>query len=120
MSGSRIAVIGSREFTDYAVMEAVLNSFLETCKWPVVLVSGGARGADNLAERYAAENKIPIHIIRADWNAYGKAAGFLRNTKIVEACDDCVAFWDGKSSGTADTIRKFRELKGIFPLIVEF
>lgn len=113
---TKLAVVGSRGFTDYQTLCAVLDAW----ELPFSLVSGGARGADNLAERYAAEHHIPIRIIRADWNAHGKTAGFLRNTKIVEESDDCVAFWDGKSRGTLDTIQKFRTLKGIFPLIVEF
>lgn len=111
----KLAVVGSRTFTDYQKMCEVLDAH----ERPFTLVSGGARGTDNLAERYASEHHLTIKIIHADWNAHGKTAGFLRNTKIVEESDDCIAFWDGQSRGTQDTIKKFREMKGIFPLIIE-
>lgn len=116
---TKIAVIGSRGFTDYPVLRSVLEEYLETIAGPVELVSGGARGADSLAEQYASEHHIPINIIYARWNLHGKEAGFLRNTELVNESDDCIAFWDGQSNGTRDTIKKFRELKGIFPLIIE-
>lgn len=115
----KLAVIGSRGFTDYALMCGALDGYIEALDGPVEIVSGGARGADNLAERYAEEHHIPITILRARWNLHGKEAGFLRNTEIVNESDDCIAFWDGQSRGTQDTIKKFREMKGIFPLIIE-
>ena len=63
----RIAVIGSRDFDDYGKLESVLESHL-----PAVLVSGGAKGADALAERLAQERGLTIDVIPADWKRYSR------------------------------------------------
>lgn len=99
----RVAVVGSREFGDYRLLKEFLDA--ELGRFPAgtqfELVSGGARGADSLAERYGNEKGIPVKVFAADWNRYGKSAGFRRNVDIIENCDLCVAFWDGQSRGTA-------------------
>lgn len=98
----KIAVIGSREFDDYELMEKALDSF----KNIELIVSGGAVGADTLAELYAKNNGIETLIHYADWQEHGKAAGPIRNTQIVNDADFILAFWDGKSTGTKDSINK--------------
>ena len=95
----RIAVIGSRDFDDYGKLESVLESHL-----PAVLVSGGAEGADALAERLAQERGLTIDVIPADWQRYGRGAGPIRNKQIVESADLVIAFWDGKSRGTRSAL----------------
>ena len=69
-----------------------------------MIISGGANGADTLAEMFADKFGCPILIIRPDWDAYGKRAGFLRNEEIVNEADVVLAFWDGESKGTKHTI----------------
>lgn len=71
-----------------------------------VVVTGGADGVDKEAIAAAHEVFLSVEIHWPDWDAYGKAAGPMRNTKIVKDCDELVAFWDGSSSGTADVIGK--------------
>jgi hypothetical protein len=110
----KLGVVGSRTFHDYDKLKLVLSE-----KIPFVLVSGGAEGADSLAERFADENKLEKIIHLPNWNKEGKAAGFIRNAQIVEDCDELIAFWDGVSRGTRDTIRKARK-KGIPVTIVNF
>jgi len=95
-----IAVIGSREFNNEKLMFSTLDQF-DICK----LISGGARGADTLAEKYAYENSIITEIFYPDWNRFGRGAGFIRNKEIIENCDMVVAFWDGKSKGTLSSIQ---------------
>ena len=95
----RVAVIGSRSFDDYPTLVKHLDSLKISC-----IVSGGARGADKMAEIYAKERGIPTQIFPADWDTYGKKAGFIRNRDIVENCDLLVAFWDGESKGTKNSI----------------
>jgi len=73
---------------------------------PTEVISGGAPGADSLGERFAAEHGLPVTIFHADWERYGKAAGIIRNTDIIDAADIVFAFWDGKSPGTKDSIKK--------------
>ena len=57
-----------------------------------LIISGGAKGADTLAKRYAAENNIPMKEFLPNWDTFGKSAGYLRNKEIVENCDGLVAF----------------------------
>jgi len=79
------------------------------------IISGGARGADTLAEMYARHRALPVKVFPAEWDKYGKSAGFRRNADIVKNSDIIVAFWDGKSKGTKHTIdlarRYFKEVK---------
>lgn len=106
--GIRLAVVGTRTFTDYPVLCKALDA-VRTKHAVEKIVSGGARGADRLAERYAKENGIPMQIKVPDWKTHGKRAGLLRNTDIVNACDVLCAFWDGKSRGTQDSIDKAKK-----------
>ena len=95
----KIAVVGSRGFDDYDTLKAAIlaryNPY-EICK----IISGGAKGADTLAEQFADEYHIGKEIYLPDWNRFGKAAGYRRNIIIIQACDVCFAFWDGTSKGT--------------------
>ena len=95
----KYAVIGSRHYSDYSKLKSVLEKYDITS-----IVSGGAKGTDQLAERYALEKSISIEVIKPDWNRYGKAAGIIRNKDIINHCDAVIAFWDGISKGTKSTI----------------
>lgn len=97
----KVAVIGSRTFMNYEEVKRVLSTMKIT-----LLVSGGAKGADSLGERYAKENNIETKIFLPDWNKHGKIAGFIRNTDIVNEAELVIAFWDGISKGTLDSIKK--------------
>lgn len=73
--------------------------------WEVsVVVSGKARGADSLGEQWAKSNGIPVEEYPADWDAYGKRAGFMRNSDMANNAEALVAYWDGKSRGTKSMI----------------
>jgi hypothetical protein len=96
-----VAVIGSRGFNDYEEVKRTLSQIEIT-----LLVSGGAIGADSLGEQYAKENNIETKIFLPDWNKHGKSAGFIRNTDIINEAELVVAFWDGNSRGTLDSINK--------------
>lgn len=103
----KLAIVGSRTFNDYAILASGILKFTTVSK----IISGGAKGADHLAEDFAENWDIPIDIFKPDWDKYGKQAGFIRNQLIVDACDMVVAFWDGKSKGTQDTILKAKKAK---------
>lgn len=96
----KVAVIGSRTFSDYKSLEKVLDSFPNID----LIVSGGAKGADTLAERYAYYHNIKKLIFKPEWDKYGKSAGFKRNKDIVNASDIVIAFWDLQSRGTKSSI----------------
>jgi hypothetical protein len=109
----KVAVIGSRDFNDYELVKETLKYYTIT-----LLVSGGAKGADSFGERYANENNIETLIFKPDWDKHGKAAGMIRNTDIVNNADTIIAFWDGESKGTKDSITK-AEKKGKNIIIVK-
>jgi hypothetical protein len=79
----RIVIAGSRGFEDYYLMEETLNQLLDDEMEPVELVSGHVKGEDILAERYAAENDVSIHVIKPDWKTCGRAAGPIRNRRTA-------------------------------------
>jgi len=106
-----LAVVGSRNYTNYDEFCSEFASFwmdnMEGRLYNEVgIVSGGAKGVDKMAEIYADEAEMECKVFLPDWRKYGKSAGFRRNTQIVDACDALVAFWDGKSRGTMDSISK--------------
>ena len=110
-----IAIIGSREFNDYNfleknILEIIVNNNIEITK----IISGGAKGADKLAEIYSNKYKIPKEVILPDWSI-GKSAGFIRNSDIINKSDIVIAFWNGESKGTLDSIKKAKKLnKNVF------
>lgn len=101
----KVSVVGSRDFDDYKLMRETLDE-LDIH----LIVSGGAIGADQLAERYAEEENINTMVFLPDWNTYGKSAGFVRNRDIIFNGDAVVAFWDGESKGTLSSINLSRKM----------
>lgn len=119
----RLGVVGSRSFDRYPVLKQELDKLLSQSHSQSqsqsqihieMVVSGGAAGADRLAERWAEENHIPTTIYKPDWKKYGKAAGLMRNREIVNDSDLVIAFWNGWSKGTASSIDLAKEMgKGL-------
>lgn len=102
----KVAVIGSRSFKDCSKLTMVLDELSEITH----ILSGGAEGADNCAEYYAKKQGLPITIFFPNWKRYGRKGGLVRNRDIIENCDMCVAFWDGKSRGTANSLKLAKSL----------
>lgn len=101
----KIAIGGSREYADYDEFRLKIDEFLKDYnKKKLTIISGGARGTDSLAERYARENGINLKIHYANWEMYGRAAGPIRNEIMVKEADIVIAFFNGKSKGTKSLI----------------
>ncbi len=82
-----------------------LVSAIKVCGWfPTAVVSGTARGADRLGEIWAQMQGIPVVQFPADWNRYGKKAGYLRNIEMADHAEALIALWDGESRGTKHMI----------------
>lgn len=97
----RTIIAGSRDGINYDD----LLSAVEQIDWnPTVVLSGTARGADRMGERWASENNIPVEKFPADWNRYGKSAGYRRNAEMAQNADALIALWNGKSRGTKHMI----------------
>lgn len=104
-----IGVVGGRDCDNYEfVRENLLHVIREELGIDdlvdVVIVSGGARGADSLAQRFAKEFGLTIVIHYPDWDRFGKKAGIVRNFKIVRDSDVIVAFPTKNSRGTWHTV----------------
>ena len=97
----RIGIIGSRTFNDYELVKETMNDYVGKTD---MVVSGGAKGADLLGERWAKDNGVQTLIFKPEWDKYGKRAGFIRNQDIVKNSDMVIAFWDNKSPGTQNSI----------------
>lgn len=113
-----VAVVGSRTFTNYISFTMEMQMFLQG-EDIAMFVSGGAKGADKMAERYASQNKIEMRVLKPDWKTHGKKAGILRNMEIIDASSKVIAFWDGKSKGTKHSI-DYAKMKDIPVKIVKF
>lgn len=100
----RVIIAGGRDFNNYELLKKTTNEFLSNFDEEPCIVCGRARGADTLGEKFAREYGYKIRYFPADWNTYGKAAGFIRNTEMADNADALIAFWDGKSSGTKHMI----------------
>lgn len=107
----KIIIAGSREFNDYDLLCRTIDFYTQNQK-DVEIVSGTARGADLLGERYAEEYGFKVRRFPADWAQYRRAAGVIRNLEMAEYADALIAFWDAKSKGTGHMIR-IAEEKGL-------
>jgi hypothetical protein len=97
----RTIIAGSRDgCTKQHLLEA-----LDACGFtPTVIISGTARGADKLGEDWGKAKGIPIERYPADWNQFGKSAGYRRNQHMASVADALIALWDGDSKGTKHMI----------------
>ena len=110
-----ILIAGTRTYDDYEQFKNIVDSALVNhTPENTVIISGGATGADCLAERYAKERNIEIIIMPADWDKYGKSAGPTRNRAMHVKLSGyenrgCLCFWDGKSKGTYHNFKLAKE-----------
>lgn len=108
-------IIGSRNFTDYELFREKCDFLLKN-KPKIVIVSGGASGADALAKKYATEKHLAYREFPADWVRYGKRAGYIRNRQMHDYLSKqedrgVIAFWDGRSRGTAQSFSLAEEFQ---------
>ena len=89
-----LAVVGSRKWLMPSVIDRVLTEI-----YPSEIVTGGAKGVDTFAEAWATLHLVPCKVFKPDWSV-GRRGAAIRNRKIVDHCDQLVAFWDGSSRGT--------------------
>jgi len=103
----RVIIAGSRDISTYVDVETAMARLVS----PVAeVVSGTARGVDQLGEQWAHRHNIPVKRFPANWAQHGRRAGMLRNAEMAEYADGLVAVWDGQSPGTANMIRTMRHL----------
>jgi len=101
-------IAGSRTIKNYVtVLDAIIKSKFDITE----VVSGTAKGVDELGEVYAKINNIPIKQFPADWETHGRSAGFIRNSQMAIYADALIAIWDGKSRGTEQMIKEAKKRK---------
>lgn len=104
----RTIIAGSRSITDISCVQLAMSQ----CSWtPSLVLSGTARGVDQLGEQWAKENNIKVARFPADWSSHGKGAGYIRNELMADNADALVALWDGESRGTKHMIKIARSKK---------
>jgi len=101
----RVLVCGGRRFSDAQRLGAFLGG-VERLYKITAIIHGGASGADFLAGKYAEWRNIDTVVFPAEWDLRGKAAGPLRNQRMIDEGkpDLVIAFPGGR--GTADMIRR--------------
>lgn len=123
----KVIIAGGRDFDQYNLLESYCKHVLKNHD-KIEIVSGTAKGADELGEKFAIKNNLGLKSFPADWTniegkpasqigtrkdgtKYWKAAGHARNRQMAEYADALIAFWDGKSKGTKDMINQAESLK---------
>lgn len=111
----RYIIAGGRDFNNYDILCAVMNTIKKygpSVNKPITeIVTGDARGADTLGAQWATAHDIHVKHFPANWDEYGKSAGFIRNAEMADYADAAICFWDGKSKGTAHMIKTMKMKK---------
>lgn len=106
-----VIIAGGRDFNDYELLKSkcllLLKNKMEQCD--VQVVCGCARGADTLGKQFAEELGLKVLEYPADWDKYGKRAGYIRNEEMAKISNALIAFWDGESRGTKHMIDLAKE-----------
>lgn len=110
-----VMVCGSRNITDTAWVESQITNYLKEVYYDqekkfgngdmdFIIIQGLARGVDMIAKSWADRHNLGTWDFPADWEKYGRSAGFRRNVEMVDKCDYCLILWDGESHGTKHDI----------------
>jgi ribA/ribD-fused uncharacterized protein len=113
----RLIIAGSRDFADYDLLCRSVEAFQKEHGPIGEIICGMARGADLLGHRYADEHGIPVREMPADWDRYGKGAGYRRNGEMALCADALLAFRIGASKGTGHMIDIARQRNLIFMVV---
>tara|TARA_B110000037_G_C17126808_1_gene508493 strand:- start:1814 stop:2206 length:393 start_codon:yes stop_codon:yes gene_type:complete len=117
----KVAIIGSRSFTNYSFLRThLINEDIKE------IIISDSPGIDSLAERYAIDEQIPTTRFIAKWdnlsqpgaviktnkwgNKYDSNAGFRRDESIIKSVDKIIVFWDSKSPGILNSMKKAKTL----------
>jgi hypothetical protein len=102
----RVIIAGSRTIMDYkAVGKAITSSNFDITE----VVCGCAIGVDRIGQTWAIANGIAVKEMPADWNKYGRQAGFIRNMQMAQYADAAIIIWDGKSPGSKNMISEIKK-----------
>lgn len=114
MTKYRMIVAGGRDYSNQNIVNYYIDRVKDVCDsrgLNLVIVCGMATGADTLGRNYAISNGLEVLEFPADWNKYGKSAGYVRNKEMGDVADSAIVFWDGRSKGSKLMIDIMHELK---------
>lgn len=114
MTKYRMIVAGGRDYSNQNVVNYYIDRVRDVCDsrgLNLVIVCGMATGADTLGRNYAISNGLEVLEFPANWNRYGKSAGYIRNKEMGNIADSAIVFWDGRSKGSKLMIDIMHELK---------
>lgn len=124
----KIIINGSRDFYNYTYLRLILKEYIMTNQINpelIEIISGGAKGADTLAIKFAKEYNLNYKVMNADWNKYGKRAGIIRNAEMLTYAISnpndiaiLISFWNGTSKGTKHMIDISND-KGIIVKVIK-
>ena len=100
----KLAIIGSRGLEIEDIEKYLPENVTE-------IITGGARGIDRCAEEYAKKKGLKLTVFLPDYKKYNRGAPLIRNREIIEAADEVIAIWDGRSKGTKYSIELCRKNK---------
>ena len=107
-------VAGGRDYSNQNIVNYYIDRVKDVCDsrgLNLVIVCGMATGADTLGRNYAISNGLEVLEFPANWNRYGKSAGYIRNKEMGDVADSAIVFWDGRSKGSKLMIDIMHELK---------
>lgn len=113
----KLMVCGSRSIVNSDYVFNIIDNYVSQLDDDVIIIEGEANGVDSLAKRWAVNHNKQIMSFPAQWDLYGKSAGYRRNADMVNACDNCLIIWDGKSKGTAHDIELCKKLNKNYTVI---
>ena len=106
-----LAIVGSRSIDDKFNVFDIIHKYVNYLVYKknvhhdkIVIITGGAKGVDSIAEEYANRNGLDCLVIKPDWYKYKKRAGMLRNYNIVKYANSVLAIISNKSKGTLNSI----------------
>lgn len=97
----RTIIAGSRSLVSYETLLLAIAEFPFTI---TTVISGTAKGADQLGEQWAQKNNIALEQYPANWAKYGRRAGYVRNEQMAQLAEGALILWDGFSPGTRHMI----------------
>ena len=106
----KLLIVGSRSITDFDLSPHIADDVN-------AIISGGARGIDSLAERYADQHRLSKYILRPRYDLYGRAAPFKRNEQMVDIADAVLVIWDGHSKGAEHTLKYAKRINKPITLV---
>ncbi|MCA3109873.1 MAG: hypothetical protein ING91_19280 [Rhodocyclaceae bacterium] len=106
IGGMKTIIAGSRR----GIPMSAVRTAWESCPWKITTVlCGCSSGVDQWGAALARESGLPVEFFPADWDQFGKAAGPIRNRKMLRRAQALIAVWDGRSPGTLDMITAARK-----------